>query len=460
MKTTISAKSVATASVMAFSCIAFAPDGTSAAAPMSAVAGAGPQGNSASTMGLGLRYRASLSGDGRFAVFESYANNLVADDTNSAYDVFVRDLTRDTTIRVSVDSSGVQGNGHSSRATISADGRYVAFSSTASNLVAGDTNAKADVFLHDLKQGSTVRVSVDSDGLQSNGNSLDSALSADGSVIVFTSGASNLYPLDGNDTWDVYRHDRISGATTLVSKTTGGTSGNGDSGSPAISANGEVVVFCSDASDLIPGDTNAQSDIFYTTQGKSLKTLMSASVAKSGAQGNAHSIDPDVSDDGSRIVFMSAADNFVSGDSNQTYDIFVHNTATAATSLVSASATGVHADDASFGPAISGDGSKVSFFSLAHNLVDNDATFFQTDVYVKTLASAAIEVASVGSNRVQGSNDNQSSSLSANGTQIVFESGSSNLVSDDSNGFTDIFARNLITGVTRRISVPTTSPTR
>lgn len=408
------------------------------------------EGNADSNMGLGIRYRASLSADGRFAVFESFANNLVPEDGNKAYDVFVRDMLQNTTTRVSIGSSGDEANGDSGRATISADGRYVAFSSTASNLVADDTNDAADIFVHDLIQRSTVRVSVDSEGMQSNGNSFDPVLSANGAIVAFVSNASNLDPLDGNATWDVYVHDRKSAATRLISRTPARMAGNAASGSPAISSDGKVVVFSSDAGDLVPEDTNAVSDVFYVV-GEA--PCIRASVASDGTQANAGSIDPDISDDASTIVYMSLASNLTPGDVNDTFDIYLHRLPVATTSLVSASVKGAPADDVSFGPAISGNGAKVSFFSLAHNLIDNDATFLHTDVYVKTLSSGAIEVASVDSQGVQGTNDNQSSSLSADGSVVAFESGSSNLVPGDGNAAVDVFARHLGTGVTQRISV-------
>jgi Tol biopolymer transport system component len=450
MNAKICAKSTITASIMSMALLAAISGNVLGQSQAGVAKGPALEGDSDSSMGLGTRYRASLSADGRFAVFESFASNLVPEDGNNAYDVFVRDMLRNTTTRVSIGSSGEEANGHSRRATISADGRYVAFSSTASNLVPDDTNSAADIFVHDLVLHSTVRVSVDSDGLQSNGNSLDPVLSANGAIVAFTSGASNLDPLDGNATWDVYVHDRKSAATRLISRTPAGMAGNAASGSPAISADGQVVVFSSDAGDLVPEDTNAEADIFYVVGDA---PCIRASVASDGTQANARSIDPDISDDASAIVYMSLASNLTPGDVNDTFDIYVHRLPAATTSLVSASAKGAPADDVSFGPAISGNGTKVSFFSLAHNLIDNDATYLHTDVYVKTLSSGAIEVASVDSQGVQGTNDNQSSSLSADGSVVVFESGASNLVPDDGNAAVDVFVRRLGTGVTQRISV-------
>src|SRR5436190_839729 len=137
---------------------------------------------------------ASVSSDGRYVAFTSYAPNLVASDTNGFADVFVRDIVAGSTTRISTDSAGVQGNGNSDRAAISADGRFVAFRSEASNLVAGDTNSAFDVFVHDLSSGATTRVSVDSSGAEVNGVSDFPSISADGRFVAFRSSASSVVP--------------------------------------------------------------------------------------------------------------------------------------------------------------------------------------------------------------------------------------------------------------------------
>jgi Tol biopolymer transport system component len=163
-----------------------------------------------------------------------------------------------------VASDGTQGNGLSYYPSISADGRYVAFGSGASNLAPGDTNNERDVFLHDRESGATTRVSVASDGAQGNSRSGAPAISADGRYVAFGSGASNLAPGDTNNAWDVFLHDRQSGATTRVSVASDGTQGNNDSVQfyPVISADGRYVSFESGASNLAPGDTNNAWDVF------------------------------------------------------------------------------------------------------------------------------------------------------------------------------------------------------
>jgi Tol biopolymer transport system component len=214
------------------------------------VASDGTQGNSHSVS-------PSISADGRYVAFSSLASNLVPGDTNGKQDIFVHDRLTGQTTRVSVASDGTQGNGDSDFASISADGRYVAFSSLASNLVAGDTNGTWDVFVHDRLTGQTTRVSVASDGTQGNEDSIGVEISADGRYVAFTSLASNLVAGDTNGTWDVFVHDRLTGQTTRVSVASDGTEGNGHSlYGLSISADGRYVAFASVASNLVSGDAN------------------------------------------------------------------------------------------------------------------------------------------------------------------------------------------------------------
>ena len=204
--------------------------------------------------GAGSSQSASISADGRYIAFESTANDLVPGDSGLT-DVFVRDLVAGTTTRVSVSSGGDEGNGTSNGASISADGRYVAFNSTASNLVAGDSNARTDIFVHDRDNSETTRVSVASDGVQGNFNSSSPDISADGRYVVFDSTATNLVSDDTNFKQDVFVHDRLSGITTRVSVDSQGGQGDGNSRTPAISDNGVTVAFLSTAT-IVPEKTD------------------------------------------------------------------------------------------------------------------------------------------------------------------------------------------------------------
>jgi Tol biopolymer transport system component len=233
----------------------------------------------------------------------------------------VHDRLTGQTTRVSVASDGAQGNGDSECPSISADGRYVAFASLASNLVPGDTNGRMDIFVHDRLTGQTTRVSVASDGTEGNGDSGFPSISADGRYVAFASLASNLVPGDTNGTWDVFVHDRLTGQTTRVSVASGGAQGNGDSRFPSISADGRYVAFQSYASNLVPGDTNGVLDVFVHDRLTGQTTRVS--VASDGTQGDSYSFGSSISADGRYVAFASYASNLVPGDTNGWADVFV-----------------------------------------------------------------------------------------------------------------------------------------
>ena len=263
----------------------------------------------------------SVSADGRYVAFDSGASNLVGGDTNGLPDVLLRDCSRGETTRVSVASDGTQGNGLSGLPSISADGRYVAFWSSASNLVSGDNNGSGDVFLHDCLTGETTLVSVASDGTQGNGGSLRLALSADGRYVAFQSGASNLVSGDINGTVDVFVHDCQTGQTVLASVASDGTPANGASFAPSISADGRYVAFESPATNLVSGDNNGTWDVFLHDCLTGETTLVS--VASDGTQGNYYSGEASLSADGRYVAFESVATNLVPGDTNGILDVFV-----------------------------------------------------------------------------------------------------------------------------------------
>ena len=188
----------------------------------------------------------------------------VAGDTNGANDIFVRDVIFDKISRVSLDSNGVQGNGDSFNnwgPSVSADGRYVAFESRATNLVSGDNNSRCDVFVRDRLTGTTERVSLSFNGVQGNGDSVQPSISADGRYVAFSSVASNLVS-GGTSYWQVFVRDRQAGTTKLVSSNSVGGQGIGDSGYPSISADGGYVAFESQATNLVAGGTNGLYQVF------------------------------------------------------------------------------------------------------------------------------------------------------------------------------------------------------
>lgn len=310
----------------------------------------------------------SISGDGTRIAFESRLADLVVGDTNDATDVFVRDFGAGATRRVSVDSIGTEGNGASENASISGDGAFVAFQSSADNLVSGDGNGRSDVFVHELATGETLRVSIDSFGAEANAASEFPDISGDGRYVVFQSDADNLSPQDSNPFPDVYRHDRDTQTTELVSVGLDGTSGNGISSRPEISADGRYVAFVSFAGDLVAGDTNGTSDVFVRDMVAGTTALVS--VDPQGNPFGSSSAEPSISDDGSVVAFSNQVS--IAGPDAFESDVYAYDLGTATTLLMSRNRGGVRANGNSALPAVSGDGRVVVFESEATNLDGRD----------------------------------------------------------------------------------------
>ena len=323
----------------------------------------------------------SISADGRYVAFVSQADNLVPGDTNGKDDIFVRDTVTNTTTRVSVDSGGAEGNGYSYLPSISADGRYVAFSSNATNLVGADTNGKYDIFVRDTVTNATTRVSVDSSGTQENGDADTPSISADGRWVAFASSASNLVSADTNAKVDIFVRDTVTNMTTRVSADSSGAEGNNDSYNPSISADGRYVAFPSAASNLVSGDTNGVVDIFVRDTLTNATTRIS--VDSGGTQGENSSYVASLSADGRYVAFESYSTNLAGGDTNGTADVFVRDTVTNTTTRVSVDSSGAEANGLSYASAssISADGRYVVFQSDASNLVGSDTNGF-TDVFI------------------------------------------------------------------------------
>ena len=313
------------------------------------VASDGTQANNIS----GRRGAPTVSANGQVVVFDSLASNLVPGDTNAFDDIFVRDRASGTTQRVSVSSRGAQGDNISSSPAISGDGRFVAFVSNATNLVRRDTNGVRDIFVHDRARGTTERVSVSSSGAQGNGASGGSgatndvatiapAISADGRFVAFESLASNLVPGDTNGTRDVFVRDRQARTTERVSVASDGTQANGFSSPGSINGDGRLVVFGSFASNLVQGDTNQQNDVFVRDRQAGITQRVS--VTSQGLQADGSSTLADISGDGRFVVFASAATNLVAGDANGTDDVFVRDLQAQTTQRVSVSSSGAESD--------------------------------------------------------------------------------------------------------------------
>ncbi len=400
--------------------------------------------DSGGVQGNGVSASASISADGRYVAFQSDATNLVGGDTNHVVDIFVHDRQSGATERVSVDSLGVQGNGESGSPSISADGRYVAFWSYARNLVSGDTDGWTDVFVHDRQSGTTERVSVDSLGAQGNESSYFPSISADGRYVAFWSSATNLVGGDTNHAFDAFVHDSQSGTTERVSVDSLGAQGNAASYSPSISADGRYVAFWSYATNLVGGDTNGWSDVFV--RDRQSGTSERVSVDSLGAEGNDGSHLPSISADGRYVTFYSFATNLVGGDTNGWSDVFVHDRQSGATERVSVDSLGAEGDEASYSSSISTDGRYVAFGSWASNLVGAD-TNAVVDTFVHDRQNGATERVSIHSLGTEGNGLSWYPSMSADGRVVAFHSDATTLVGGDTNGTWDVFVRDRNAGI-------------
>ncbi|MGD8353063.1 MAG: hypothetical protein PVJ01_02765 [Pseudomonadota bacterium] len=322
----------------------------------------------------------AVSGDGRYVVFTSSADNLVPSDTNLDSDVFMHDTVTAMTWRVSVSSAGTEGNAGSFSPDVSTDGRYVSFISFATNMFAEAASYITDAFVRDTVSPLTTHVSVSSAGTPANGVGVfDSAISGNGNVVAFYGGSDNLVPGDNNDVHDMFIHDLGTAMTSRVSVSTMGTEADAASGGQDVSADGHYVVFASSATNLVPDDTNGYQDVFLRDTQRGITSRVSVSTM--GTEGNYPSIEPGISADGRYVVFSSMASNLVEGDNNSRTDIFLRDTRERTTTLLTKSAEGDLSNGDSHGPAISADGRVVVFHSEATNLVANTIPADTVQIY-------------------------------------------------------------------------------
>lgn len=394
-------------------------------------------------------FDAALSQDGLLCAFDSLANNLVPGDTNGFYDVFLKDRTTGNTELISVDSSGVQGNRDSFLPFMSPDGRFVIFSSLSNNLVSGDTNGHYDVFLRDRLNGTTERVSIRGAGLQGNADSFGLGVSSDGNNIYFESYATNLVANDTNGQGDVFVRNRVTAKTTRVSVDSAGNEGDNYSWWGGMADDASAVCFYSAATNLIPNDFNGKVDIYLHDMNTGITSRVSADPSGNDADGN--SVLPRMSSDGRYVVYRSAATNLIPNDTNGFEDIYVFDRAAGVSDRVSIDSYGNESNDNScdvpnppnadintYG-AISTDGQFVVFDSQATNLVDND-TNGVTDVFIHNRYTGLTQRISVDSTGAQSNDVALIGTISDDGSVAAFQSIATNLVPNDTNNDSDIFA--------------------
>lgn len=392
----------------------------------------------------------AISGDGNFVGFTSRASNLIGADRNDATDVFLYNRQNETPEFVSVRSTGTQANRSSEAPSLSHTGRYVAFTTSASNLaIKGDKNGSPDVFVYDRNEGRTNRASIRSDLREANGSSYDPSISANGRFVAFTSTASNLaIKGDNNGDSDIFVHDRTTLKTNRVSISSKLKEGNSSSFSPSISGDGRLVAFVSYANNLVRRDTNRRADVFVYN--RATRKTIRISINSDGTQANGDSAAPMFSADGGFVAFHSNASNLVEGDENDLTDVFVHDLSSGETTRVSRGLAGAESNGESFIPAISGDGRYVAFQSWASNLVPGDTNgtpnvYEGIDVFRYDRQTGQTERVSVSDDGEQAngpSNDpGDDPSISADGRWVCFASAASNLVDDDTNGSYDVFLR-------------------
>jgi Tol biopolymer transport system component len=428
-------------------------------------------------------YAGSISADGRYVAFTSDANDLVSPDKNDVRDIFIRDLTADTTQLVSVDSNEIQGNDHSYSCSITPDGRYVAFSSLATNLVeGGDSNGVMDIFVRDLIEGATLRVNVSLDGTHAKygPSGLPSITTDDEFVYVaYGSSATNLVEDDSNDKDDIFvsyfeklKSQDIS--TRRVSVRTDGTEAIDHSFGPSIAVDGAnvYVAYASQASNLVAGDGNTASDVFVSSLDKS--NLVDGDVVtqrvsvKSGGDesggggewGLVYNRPVSISADGRYVAFRSCATDLVSGDTNGAQDVFVtdwnkSDPTGIVTERVSVATDGSEGEYDSAWPSISGDGRYVAFESFAENFTEDDQLGYR-DIFVRDLMDDTTALLSTNSEGEEANNASHAPSITPSAGNlapvVVFESRATNLVTGatDGNGANDVF----VAGVRTAPKVP------
>lgn len=386
-----------------------------------------------------------MSADGRYLVFASKATNLTAASPGGFSQVYLRDTELNTTIMVSLSNSGVPGDGDSGVGSgdllgmaISSNGRFVAFTSKATNLDGGDGNSIQDIYVYDVQQDRLARASVGLGGaIDPDHDCFNPSVSDDGRLVVFST-VSALETADLNGLSDIYLWRRPNVSATRISSRSAAES-NGESTLPVINADGTFVAYASAASNLVDGDTNSVGDIFLYSIADGATQLLSKT--SSGVDSNGSSASPTISSDGRYVGFLSLASNLIDSDTNSSSDLFLVDTQQSTLERVSINSDRRQLKGASKRAAISSDGRYIAFQSEASNAVDRD-TNKTADIFVHDRQTQKTLRASLSFSGAQIANATNPF-ISTNGKLVAFESSDSSVVSGDSLSFVDIFVANL-----------------
>lgn len=355
---------------------------------------------------------------------------------------------------ISVDSDEQQGVNGSYSPSISADGRYVVFA-TDEQLDPVDTNIYSDIYLRDREAGTTILLTKGIASIPSDGSSFDPVIAADASAVVYWSEATNLSSLpmenDMNGVADVFVRSLVGGQTARISKDSLGNEGNDSSQTPSISADGSIVAFSSSADNLVAGDGNGRDDIFVVQVGIP-SSIERISVTPASMDSDGNSFRPSVSPDGDYVSFGSAATNLVLGDTNGEFDIFLRNLMSDTTSLISLDQNGDPSNGGSLVSSVSRDGLFVAFGSSASDLVADD-TNLNGDVFVRNVVASATIRVSVNSAEQQGDEDCGMvlGGISDDGSKVAFFT-KANLGGVVSPGIQNLYVREVSRGVTKCLS--------
>ncbi|HEX2905379.1 MAG TPA: hypothetical protein VHO69_00855 [Phototrophicaceae bacterium] len=391
---------------------------------------------------------ASISADGRYVAFTSYASNLVTEDTNQIQDVFVRDMVAGVTERVSVGPNGLEANGESKYPSLSGDGNLITFESYASNLAADDQTEDCpqqnpsclDIFVRNRKTGALALVSTAWNSELPAGDSHNSTISGNGRYVAFQSDATNLIATDTNNATDVFVRDLETGSIERVSIASNGVEGNNNSYDPmGISWDGRYITFVSTASNLVENDHNANchqssflcSDVFV--HDRVTHQTLRASVTSDGIEANGSSDSPSLSHDGRYMSFVSPASNLAPGDPDDSVsvflDVFIHDLDTHTTQIASVSGGGIPADSYSNYPSLSFHGRYLAFGVSGPGV----------SIFVRDTWAGRNLLVSSGLNGQPENGQSHYPAISADGQHVAFWSDSSNLVADDTNNEGNIF---------------------